>query len=153
VVNSPEERNRRISFTPEATPITICAAEDEFMVDSLNVPGATHPSITQEFCNKENKLNSIAEEITETNFMSALQTAINHFEDANTLDKKYKQSSSFSNSNIFINERRENTSNDSIRRQYNSLLIKYNELKEHNKKLMSDYASLRSDFEETKAVL
>jgi len=144
VVDSPEEKNRRVSFTPEATPVTIYAAEDEFMVDSLNVPGVTHPSVTQESRNKERKLNSIAEEITDNNFMNALQTAINHFEDTNTLDKKHKQSPSFSN---------ENTSNEAIRRQYNSLLIKYNELKDHNKKLMSDYASLRSEFEEAKAVL
>eukprot|EP00826_Nyctotherus_ovalis_P008278 TRINITY_DN12139_c0_g2_i10.p1 TRINITY_DN12139_c0_g2~~TRINITY_DN12139_c0_g2_i10.p1 ORF type:complete len:191 (+),score=52.88 TRINITY_DN12139_c0_g2_i10:270-842(+) len=145
---SPEER--RSSLASEATPATICAVEDEFMVDSLNVPGP-RTSVVQESRNKENKLNVIVEEAVEGNFMNALQTAIEHFEDSNVCVKQ-KPSSSFSNTVTSTSEHRDDSFGEVIKRQYNSLLIKYNELKTDNKKLMTSYAALRSEYEEVKAV-
>lgn len=148
-VESPEER--RSSLASEATPATICAAEDEFMVDSLNAPGP-RTSVLQESRNKENRLKVIEEEPVEGNFMNALQSAIEHFEDGNG-GAKQKPSSSFSNTVTSTSEHREDSFGEVMKRQYNSLLLKYNELKTDNKKLMTSYAALRSDYEEVKAVL
>ncbi len=44
------------------------------------------------------------------------------------------------------------TEHDTLKRQYNTLSAKYNELKMSNKSLMNDYAVLRSQYEEIKAV-
>lgn len=162
-VESPERFNRRSSLGPEATPMMICShvMDDEFMVDSLNTQGNTIERITveQNPGNKENEhLNTIGEEsVIEGNFMNALQTAISHFEDSNVGPKeKNKQMTDLSNittNNSMVEKCEEYAlENETLKKQYNTLLAKYNEMKTSNKKLMSDYAILRSQLEESKAV-
>ena len=188
---------RRSSLAGEGTPITICPRilEDNFMLDSLNDQrnmASQPPTDTKEHRvqqkvdtkhkeEKENEDFDLAEEKGDSGdsnlFMSALQTAISHFEKdvaapkekkaepkKSTLGDRHKQSptSSYNSSNTTaansIGEplalRHEDimAEHDSLKRQYNTLMAKYNELKAGNKGLMNDYAVLRSQFEESKAV-
>lgn len=152
-------KERRSSLTGEATPVNICTSiiEDDFMLDSLNeqqnIPRHTF-SVTQ---NVESKKELQTGE-SGTTFMNALETAINHFEKKNPQETKKisKRSPSFSYS---TNITTGNSVNDSsaeyevLRNQYTLLLNKYNELQLSNKQLMNDYAVLRSQLEEVKAVM
>ncbi len=110
-------------------------------------------------------------------FMDILATAIAHFEDQPRETKmlrkevrklppnptgercsKHSPTSSYNSSNITTaNSTGEQRSEDEAelphtKKEYCSLLAKYNELKGNNKSLMNDYAVLRSKFEEMKAV-
>ena len=154
----------------EATPGSICTnnLEDNFMLDSLNdqhiiVQKTTITNKTKDIANK-NELNN-DKKLKESNFMNVLETAINHFEkDNSTEDKKegiyFKRSPSFSynNSNITTTnstgEKHDETSveYESLKIQYKFLLNKYNNLQTNNKQLMNNYAVLRSQFQEVKAV-
>eukprot|EP00826_Nyctotherus_ovalis_P009183 TRINITY_DN12415_c0_g2_i1.p1 TRINITY_DN12415_c0_g2~~TRINITY_DN12415_c0_g2_i1.p1 ORF type:complete len:177 (+),score=40.17 TRINITY_DN12415_c0_g2_i1:146-676(+) len=144
-----------IAFTPdaspkedkpgEATPVNLCSSilEEDFMLDSLNDQQNFGVKGREESANKE--------------FMNVLETAIGHFEkDAET--KKAKRFPSFSYSNATtgnsLNDKRAefNTEHEVLKDQYNLLLNKYNDLQLNNKQLMNDYAILRSQYEEVKAV-
>ncbi len=166
----------REEFRPEQK----LASEDDFMLDSLNDQKA-HQQI-----GKDNDVASTKEapRDSESNFMSALQDAISHFEGpfslvtshytaplASTIKRQdgtkkrtaHKESPSFSynsSSATAANSTGEvrrpegelQTENESLKHEYNALMARYCELKSSNKVLMNDYAVLRSQLEELKAV-
>ena len=155
-----QELSHNSNIDSEAIPMTICpqSAEEAFMVDSLNDQGNII-DYEKKYQKEDDRLNSIAEEsVDDSNFIDALQHAINHFEDANTnlKERNYRNkrqspastniTTSNSVSEEFMNE------NEIIKKLYNTLAVKYNEIKETNKRLMGDCAILRSQLEEEKAV-
>lgn len=137
----------------------IISPEEKFVRDSLN-DQKKRISVVHNSTFNELKLQIEQDQ----SFMKAMQTAINHFEkNANEeLQKDSKKSTNFSRS-IFNNTNTTNTSgehkkdntlpeSENIKREYTTLLIKYNELKAKNKALMNDYAVIRSQVEELKSV-
>lgn len=142
----------------EATPITVCrqTKDGDFMFDSLE----NQESIGSIIGSKDNL------EIDASGFMSALQSAIHHFEKPVVLLKDMKHSvgksraannqspslSNFTTTNS-LNGREEVMDSNSLKKQYNELLAKYNNLKMSSKMLIKDYAILRSQFEEVNAVI
>ena len=117
---------------------------------------------------------------TDHKFMNVLQTAISHFEKETQPQKdtksnkevkklmvhhmpahKHSPTSSYNSSNTTTanstgepkNEEESGADVHNIKREYSTLMVKYNELKASNKGLMNDYAVLRSQFEEMKAVI
>jgi len=157
--------------------------EDKFMLDSLNEQKKPPDSQYQQpvtFHNpdRNNEIHSEMFNNQEPSFMGALQNAIAHFEfEANNNKKpasKNKQNNSSQNDQKQTTLSSYNSSNTTtansagdqkkdteetiteqelLKKEYNTLLIKYNELKVNNKNLMNDYASLRSQLEELKSVL
>jgi len=123
---------------------------------------------------KENEGLEMAQEKSD-NFMNVIQTAITHFEKApftvansrkpdvkKGLDlRKQSPSVSYNSSNTTTANSMGEPANsigsknddyELLKKQHNALLAKYNELKSSNKGLMNDYAVLRSQLEEMKAV-
>jgi len=159
--NKPRELSP-INFTPEtykkskpseATPTNICSNffEEDFMLDSLNDQ--------QNFVSRGSfgiKAKDKNTDNTDKTFMNALETAIDHFEKDGEQKKATKRSPSFSYSNATtgnsVNDKRIDPEYELLKDQYNLLLNKYNDLQLNNKQLMNDYAVLRSQYEEIKAV-
>jgi len=141
----------------EATPITVCkqSVEENFMFDSLDNQLHDAPVANTE---EKTELEDVGAE-----FMKALQSAIYHFEKPVMIPKEVKSSmnksrpgngqsptlSNFTTSNSF-NEREDSI--ESLRKQYNEILAKYNCLKVSSKTLIKDFAILRSQYEEVNAV-
>jgi hypothetical protein len=159
--NEPQELSP-INFTPEtykedkpseATPTNICTNlfEEDFMLDSLNDQQNLLHQGSFEIKAKEKNA-------TDTNqtFMNVLETAIDHFEKDNEQKKAAKRSPNFSYSNATtgnsVNDKRTDPEYELLKDQYNLLLNKYSDLQLNNKQLMNDYAVLRSQYEEIKAV-
>ncbi len=178
--------------------------EDNFMLDSLNDQKTVEPrfrksqesvaaAVGEKEMEKDTMMRRIEnerekEEAPEMlrlasgagcNFMSALQTAIAHFETSGAVPAKessvmliggkkrspahnikespgssYNGSSATAANSMGEVRRTPETAaeGEALKKEYNALMAKYCELKSSNKKLMNDYAVLRSRLEEAKSV-
>ena len=153
--------------------------EDNFMLDSLNDQKNADLQVHSESkiqnpAAPTTRLLTPAEQerqiVSERSFMNALQNAIEHFGQKSESKSQVKRrvtnqkespisaynSSSATAANSVGEQRKEFTDllseNELLKREYNALLAKYSELKGSNKNLMNDYAVLRSQLEEMKAV-
>lgn len=122
--------------------------ENNFLIDSLNERKSIIPERNH---NQENIKCKTVGVNKENTFLNALQTAIRHFEKENNINQNKRQLQQKDKKyNVISDKLRGDFSK--IKKDYCSLQLKYSELKIKNKVLMNDYANLRSQIEEMKAV-